>query len=450
MAVPPRAVHSIGDRPIGDNPIGGGATIGGAPSYRPALILLASLFFMWGFATVLNDILVPHLKAVFQLNYAQSLMIQFIFYLAYFLMSLPWAKLMERIGYKRSMVTGLVIMASGALAFIPSARFGSFNLFLLALFVLASGITLLQVAANPYVAVIGPAESAPARLNLVQAFNSMGTMFAPLFGGMLILGRSTSGTGSDAADLSDAQRLADAQAVQLPYLLIAGVLFLIAIAVWRFKLPDLGAESRRAAQAERKHLSLWRHRNLLFGVPAIFIYLIAEIGIGSTLVNYVALPKIGNMSLADAANYLVPFWGGAMAGRFIGAGLMRRFSPHTMLAAVSVAAFLLIMVSILSSGGIAMWALIAVGLCHSIMFPTIFTLGIRGLGPLTEEGSGLLIMAIAGGALSDFQGVLADHFGLQLSYLLPAVCYLYVLFYAVWGSKVVTGAGEPAIDQQLV
>ena len=405
--------------------------------YGAALALLATVFFMWGFATVLNDILVPHLKAVFELNYAQSLLIQFVFYLAYFVMSLPAAKLLERIGYKASVVIGLFGMAASALLFVPAAGLGSYYVFLVALFMLASAITLLQVAANPYVAVIGPPESASSRLNLVQAFNSAGTTVAPVFGSLLILDRSAAGTAvaGDIA-LTAEQRLADAQAVQLPYVLIAIVLVLLALAVWRFKLPDLAPENRRLAAEERKHHKLWSHRNLVFGVPAIFIYLIAEIGIGSTLVNFISMPNIGAMSHADAGRYLALFWGGAMAGRFIGAGLMRWIKPEHLLAAVSVGALVLSLTAVISSGHLAMWCLIAVGLCHSVMFPTIFTLGIKGLGALTEEGSGLLIMAIAGGALAALQGVIADRVGLQLSYLLPAACYVYVLFYAVWGSRV--------------
>jgi FHS family L-fucose permease-like MFS transporter len=391
---------------------------------------------MWGFATVLNDILVPHLKAVFQLNYGQSLLIQFVFYLAYLLMSLPAARLLERIGYKSSIIVGLIGMAASALLFVPAAGLASYNVFLVALFLLASAITLLQVAANPYVAVIGPPASASSRLNLVQAFNSAGTTVAPIFGGMLILGRSSGGTaGPGEVILTAEQRIADAHAVQMPYVLIAGILLALAVLVWRVRLPDLAAENRRAAREERKHHSLWKHRNLILGIPAIFIYLIAEIGIGSTLVNFISMPGIGAMSHADASNYLAIFWGGAMAGRFIGAFAMRWLSPEKLLAGVSIGAFVLAMTAILTQGPLAMWCLIAIGLCHSVMFPTIFTLGIKGLGPLTEEGSGLLIMAIAGGALAALQGVIADRVGLQLSYLLPAACYLYVLFYALWGSR---------------
>ena len=410
---------------------------GGGVRYGRALTTLATIFFMWGFATVLNDTLVPHLKSVFQLNYAQSLLVQFIFYLAYLLMSLPWAALLERIGYKRSIVVGLTIMAAGSALFVPAALLQSYEWFLGALFVLASGITLLQVAANPYVAVIGPSESASSRLNLVQAFNSLGTTVAPIFGGMLIFARSTTGTMQGAAGegaVSAVTRAADAQAVELPYVLISLVLLVLAAVIWRTRLPDI-SEGQRRDKAKRRSASLWRHRNLVLGVPAIFIYLIAEIGIGSTLVNYLALPSIGNMSHLAAAKYVSFFWGGAMVGRFLGALFMRWVRPQVMLAAVSIGALALTLTSVMSSGEIAMYTIILVGLCHSIMFPTIFTLGIKGLGPLTEEGSGLLIMAIAGGALSALQGVIADRVGLQLSFLLPAACYVYVLFYAVWGSK---------------
>jgi FHS family L-fucose permease-like MFS transporter len=431
--------------PVGDVSGQAGARV----RYGGALAILATIFFMWGFATVLNDTLVPHLKSVFRLNYAQSLLIQMIFYLAYLLMSLPWAKLLEWIGYKRSVVAGLAIMATGALLFVPAAQLQSYEFFLGALFVLASGITLLQVAANPYVAVIGPSESASGRLNLVQAFNSLGTTVAPIFGGMLIFARSTTGTAQGAAGegaVSAAARAADAQAVELPYILIALVLMGLAFVIWRTRLPDITSGKRHTSKAARKQTSLWRHRNLVFGVPAIFIYLIAEIGIGSTLVNYLALPSIGNMSHLDAAKYVSFFWGGAMVGRFVGALLMRWIKPEVMLALVSVGALGLTLTSVATSGEIAMYAIILVGLCHSIMFPTIFTLGIKGLGPLTEEGSGLLIMAIAGGALSALQGWIADRVGLQLSFLLPAACYVYVLFYAVWGSKPTHVEAEQSLE----
>jgi FHS family L-fucose permease-like MFS transporter len=295
--------------------------------------------------------------------------------------------------------------------------------------------------------VVGPPETASARLNLVQAFNSMGTTLAPLFGGWLILGRSVSGTqAAGAAGMTHAQRLADAHSVELPYLLIAGVLAALAVVIGRFRLPDFAPHSRRPASSERRSQSLWRHRNLVFGIPAIFIYLIAEIGCANLFINFVSQPQIGDLTHAQAANYLFLLWGGMMVGRFAGSVLMRRVSPERVLAAASVAAFAVMLLTAFGNGHVAMWALISVGLFHSIMFPTIFTLGIRGLGPLTEEGSGLLIMAIAGGALVVAQGWLADRFGLQRSFLLPAACELYTLFYALWGSRPTHALAPEALE----
>ena len=405
-------------------------------SHRAALTLLSSLFFMWGFITVINNTLLPHLRSVFELTYLQTTAIESVWFIAYFLASIPAAKLIERIGYQRALVAGLCIMAGGALVMIPAARIPSYAITLAALFIIASGITLLQVAANPYVAVIGSPQTASSRLNLVQAFNSFGTTLAPLFGGYLILGRTTAGTSdANAAALTAAERLADAQSVQLPYLIVAGVLIVLAVVIARFKLPAFNTSTHRAAKTERHLLSLWRHRNLVLGVPAIFIYLIAEIGVSNLFINFISQPQIGNLTHQQASNYLFLLWGGMMVGRFIGSFLMRSLSPEAVLAAASGIACLIMLVVAFGSGPLAMWALISVGLFHSIMFPTIFTLAIRGLGPLTEEGSDLLVMAIAGGALVVVQGWLADAYGLQLSFLLTAACEVYVLFYALWGAR---------------
>ena len=381
-------------------------------NYRPALTLLASLFFIWGFITVINNTLLPHLRAVFALTYTQTTLLESVWFIAYFVASLPSAWLIERVGYQRAMVTGLIIMAAGALLMIPAAHIPSYVVVLSALFVIASGITLLQVAANPYVAVVGPAQTAPARLNLVQAFNSLGTTLAPLFGGYLILGRSVSGTAAAGArSLTMAERLADAQSVQLPYLLVAAVLIVLAVVIGRFPLPAMGVAVSRVPKSQRQRHSLWRHRNLVFGVPAIFIYLIAEIGVSNLFINFVSQPTIGNLSHEQASHYLFLLWGGMMVGRFAGSVLMRSVRAESVLAAASAGAFVVMLIASAATGHLAMWALISVGLFHSIMFPTIFTLGIRGLGPLTEEGSGLLIMAIAGGSLVIIQGALADAFG---------------------------------------
>ena len=407
----------------------------GPARYGKALALLASLFFMWGFITVINNTLLPHLRSVFELNYTQTTLIESVWFIAYAVASMPSAFLIERIGYKKAIVAGLLIMAAGALGMIPAARIPSYEVTLLALFVIACGIALLQVAANPYVAVIGPAESSESRLTLVQAFNSMGTFFAPYFGGYLILSRTVSGTSLEGTQFTLEQRMADAEATQLPYVLVAIVLVVIAVVIARAKLPTLGACTQRANAEERRKLSLWKHRNLVFGVPAIFIYLIAEIGVANLFINFVILPDIAGITPAEAANYLVLLWGGMMVGRFAGSFLMRRFAATRVLAAFALFAAAVMIGAATLHGPVAMWCLILVGLGPSIMLPAIFAMGIKGLGPLTEEASGLLIMAIAGGALVVVQGWLADLYGLQNSFWLTVACELYVLWYALWGSK---------------
>ena len=428
--------------PLQPSSAGTGDQAGGA-SYRPALTLLASLFFMWGFITVINNTLLPHLRSVFDLNYTQTTLIESVWFIAYGVASIPSAFLIERVGYKRAIVIGLGVMAFGALAMVPAARIPSYEVTLVALFVIACGIALLQVAANPYVAVIGPAKTSESRLTLVQAFNSMGTFFAPYFGGYLILDRTVSGTTLEGATLTLEQRMADAEATQLPYILVAIVLVAIAFVISRAKLPAIGVATQRAHASERTKVPLWkvwehpiyRHRNLAFGVPAIFIYLIAEIGVANLFINFVSQPHIGHMTHSQATTYLTLMWGGMMVGRFAGAFIMRKVRADWTLAAFALFATAMMIGAATLDGPAAMWALILVGLGHSIMFPTIFALGIKGLGPLTEEGSGLLIMAIAGGALVVVQGWLADLYGLQNSFWLTVACELYVLFYALWGAK---------------
>ncbi|HEX7852546.1 MAG TPA: sugar MFS transporter [Sphingobium sp.] len=416
--------------------------------YGPALALLASLFFMWGFITVINNTLLPHLRSVFELSYTQTTLIESVWFIAYFVASIPSAKLIERVGYQKSLVIGLLIMAAGAAGMMLAASLPSYGVTLFMLFVIASGITLLQVAANPYVAVVGKPETASSRLNLVQAMNSAGTMLAPMFGAYLILGRSKGGTAQGDIVLTQAERLADAQSVVLPYALVAVVLVVLAIVIARFPLPAMGASATRLAKEERKHLSLWAHRNLVFGIPAIFIYLIAEIGVANLFVNFVSQPDIANLTHEQAGRYLSLLWGGMMVGRFVGSAIMQKVDAGKVLAAFSIGAFIVMITTVLTHGPVAMWSLILVGLFHSIMFPTIFTLGIKGLGPLTEEGSGLLIMAIAGGSLVVVQGWLADNFGLQTSFLLTAVCELYILFYALWGSRTTHALPDQQLDQE--
>lgn len=401
--------------------------------YGMALAALTTLFFMWGFCTVLNDTLVPHLKAVFQMNYFQAALIQFVFFGAYFVLAIPAAKLIEWVGYKYAIVVGLAIMGIGCLIFLPAADKPSYELFLTALFVLASGITILQVAANPYVAVLGPERLSSSRLNLTQAFNSFGTFIGPYLGSVFILARSKAGTAAAGTVVSLQDRLADARAVQTPYLVIAAVLFVIAATFSILRLPQISTYPETEEQAKD---SIFRHRILVLGIGAIFLYVGGEVAIGSFLVNYITLPQISHMTVAEAGKYVSLYWGGAMVGRFVGAVLTRFISPSRILAFNSIAAIALIIVSLATSGATAMWAILAVGLCNSIMFPTIFTLGIRGLGPLTGRGSGALIMAIVGGAvIPPLQGQLADAVGLSLSFALPALCYLYIWFFAMRSAR---------------
>ena len=399
------------------------------------LALLASLFFMWGFISVINNTLLPHLRSVFDLSYTQTTLIESTWFIGYLCASIPAAKLIESVGYQRAMVLGLIIMMLGSLGMVAAASLPSYWVTLISLFTVSCGIAILQVAANPYVAVIGPAETSESRLTLVQAFNTTGDVLAIVFGRYLILGRTTAGTTLEGTVLSPSQRLSDAHATQLPYLLVAIVLAGLALLIGRSRLPELDPAMRRANAEERKRLSLWNHRNLVFGIGAIFLYVLAEIGVGNLFINFVSQPSIGDVTHEEAAFYLAFVWGGMMVGRFAGAYLMRLVAPEKVLASFAAGALAVMMITISTTGEAAMYALVLVGLFHSIMFPTIFALAIRGLGPLTEEGSGLLIMAIAGGALVVLQGRIADNYGLQWAFAVTAVCELYVLFYAFYGAR---------------
>ena len=409
-------------------------------NYTSALILLATLFFMWGFITVINNTLLPHLRSVFELNYLQTTLIESTWFVGYLLASIPAAKLIEKIGYQRALAVGLAVMTLGSLGMIAAAALPSYYVTLVSLFVVSCGIALLQVAANPYVAVIGSPETSEARLTLVQAFNTTGDVLAIVFGRYLILARTAGGTSMEGTQLTYEQRMADAQATMLPYLIVAVVLAILTVVIARANLPTLGAATRRVSSEERKSMSLWRHRNLLLGCVGIFVYVLAEIGVGNLFINFASQRDIANITHEKAAYYLTFVWGGMMVGRFAGAYIMRWIAPERVLAFFALGALVSALVATFVSGPGAMYALIAVGLFHSIMFPTIFALAIRGLGPLTEEGSGLLIMSIAGGALVFIQGSIADTYGLQTAFIVTALCELYVLFYALWGYKMTSVA----------
>lgn len=407
-------------------------------NYSRPLAIVTTLFFMWGFLTCLNDILVPHLKSIFDLSYARAMLIQSAFFSAYFLFSVPWSKVVNKIGYQQSMVAGLVTMAAGASLLILAAAAVSFPLFLMALMVLAAGITGLQVAANPYVVVLGKPETASSRLDLTQAFNSLGTTVAPKIGGLLILTAvplAMEQLRQLSPEALQAYRASEAASVKLPYAVIALALLVLAIVIGASKLPKIEHAPPRAA-AESARDSIWRHPNLLFGALGIFAYVGAEVSIGSFLVNYFGLSGIAGMSAKVAAGYVSFYWGGAMIGRFIGAPVLRRIKAGKLLAVCAIAAAALVTASMTTGGHAAMWTILAVGFFNSIMFPTIFSLGVADLGPLTGNGSGLLNMAIVGGAiLPVIQGVIADHLGLHHAFVLPVICYLYILFYALSGSR---------------
>jgi len=403
-------------------------------NYNFALFALTSLFFIWGFLTSLNDILIPHLKNVFSLSYTQAMLIQFCFFGAYFIVSMPASSLVQKLGYQKGIVVGLVIASFGCFAFYPAATMASYPIFLAALFVMASGITILQVSANPYVTALGSSESASGRLSMTQAFNSLGTTVAPLFGALLILGATTSGI----EHLSDAQfKSQEAQAVQLPYLFLAFSLMLLAVIFAKLKLPII--ESHQNDAKEENQSSLLDYPHLLLGAVGIFVYVGAEVAIGSFLINFLNEPSIGGLTESDAATYISFYWGGAMIGRFIGAIVMQRIKAGKVLAFNSIVAAILTTTAILSSGYLAMVAIILVGLFNSIMFPTIFSLALNGLAASTSKGSGLLCLAIAGGAVIPMlQGILADSLGLQLSFFLPMLCYLYICYYGLKGSTLTT------------
>lgn len=399
--------------------------------YGFALTSLTSLFFMWGFITCLNDILIPHIKGVFDLSYVQAMLVQFCFFGAYFLVSVPSGVLVKKLGYQKGIVFGLSVAAVGCLLFYPAASLFSYPLFLFALFVLASGITLLQVSANPYVSILGPAATASSRLTLTQAFNSLGTTVAPFFGSFLIL-ESTTTAMADAAS--------KAESVQLPYVMLAAMLLILAAIFFWLKLPkgdDLiidNNENDNSGNASASD-SAWNYRHLVLGAVGIFMYVGAEVSIGSFLVNFFAEVNIANLQEAEAAKYIPYYWGGAMVGRFIGAAVMQKVSAGKVLAFNAAMAILLLVATVFGEGHFAMWAILLVGLCNSIMFPTIFSLALQGLGKHTSQGSGILCLAIVGGAIVPLlQAVLADTMGVQLSFLLPIFCYFFIMYYGLKGS----------------
>lgn len=424
-------------------------------NYGPALTVLTTLFFIWGSLTSLNDVLIPFAQNTFNLNIAESMLIQTAFFLAYFVCSIPSAKIIDWVGYKRAIIIGLGTMVAACLLFYPAARIPSFPFFLTAFFILAAGITVLQVAANPYVAVLGRPETASSRLNLTQAFNSLGTAVFPWVGARLILKESVSAA---------AQSASQDAVIKLYVYFFAVVLVLLALLFAVFKLPKMEAAEHHIGQKVGD--SVWKHPNLVYGAIGIFVYVGAEVAIGSDIANYLALPNIGHFSadiadpaaryhaaLAVAARYISLYWLGAMVGRFIGSAVLQKVKTSKVLGFCAAMAAFLVMVSVLSSGHVAMWSVLIIGLFNSIMFPCIFTSGIAELGPLTGDGSGILNMAIVGGAIIPYivghlalwinrayypsmtQGETSWGQGIHWALVIAAICYLYILFYALSGSK---------------
>ncbi|QMU64331.1 MAG: MFS transporter [Flavobacteriaceae bacterium] len=432
-------------------------------SYRSAFILLTSLFFLWGFITVLVDSLVPRLRELFTLTYREAILVQFAFFGAYFVLSVPASYILSKIGYKRGILLGLLTMATGCLLFYPAASYRVFGVFLVAYFILAGGMTILQVAANPYVAVLGSEEGASSRLNLSQAFNSLGTAIAPAVGALFILSDTIKNKEEIASLSSEAKETyftSEALAVQKPFLGLAIFIVLIAAVFLFAKLPKLISEKSAGTYAQ-----VFSQRNLMLGVLGIFFYVGAEVSIGSFLVNYfqesgmVPLIRESNtlMAIADTVAtlffksldgaddkallgiFVIFYWSGAMVGRFIGSYLTKIMKPGKVLSMFAASAVLLIIVSITTNGLVSMWSILAVGLFNSIMFPTIFTLAIDGIKDLKPKGSGLLCMAIVGGAIIPLIcGALIDGIGFKLAFLFVTVCYGYIGYYGYRTARVRT------------
>lgn len=398
-----------------------------SPGYLSPFIIVTALFFIFGFVTTLNMALVPHLRAVFSLNYLWAMLAETAFFLAYFVFSAPSARLIDSIGYKKTMVISLFVQVVGCLLFIPAAKYVNFPLFLGAIFIVGAGITALQTAANPYVAILGPEHSAPIRLTLAQAFNSIGALLAPLVGGALIL----------AASPGSESRAALADTVRMPYIAIAGILLLLGIAVAFSHLPHIESSQESFLSGDSASIhdrSIWSFRHTVLGAVGIFVYVGVEVGLASIAVNYF---RSQGMSSLKTASYLVSlYWGGAMVGRLLGSWMLTKIQTGRLVAIFAACGAALLIVSMLTSGPVAIWTLVLCGFFNSIQFPNVFALGIAGLGPLTSRGSGLINTAIVGGAIIPaLIGALADKVGIQGSFVLPVACYLYIAWYGMWGSK---------------
>ncbi len=398
-------------------------------------LFVFALFFIFGGITSLNDVLIPKLKELFTLGYAQAMLVQSAFFAAYFLVSIPAALVVRRIGYMRSAALGVLTMAAGCLLFIPASKSGAFAVFLGALFVLAAGITIVQVVANPLISLLGKPRTAHSRLTFAQAFNSLGTTIFPYVGSILILGSlSAVAPGTLSGDALDAYREQETQVMVKTYLCLAAVLVVLAGVIWlrRARLPHVPGEPKRFLQA----FGLLERPRFGLGALCIFLYVGAEVAIGSLLVNYLMQASTLGLAEQDAGKHVPFYWGGALVGRFIGAWLLTVVSPGKVLTAAASGSLALILVSMSSHGLISGWTLLAIGLCNSIMFPTIFSLACEGLGKRAAEGSGVICVAIVGGAIvPPLTGLLADATNLRTALLLPAACYLAIAAYGRYARR---------------
>jgi len=394
-----------------------------------------ALFFIFGGITSLNDVIIPKLKDLFTLSYAQAMLVQSAFFAAYFIVSIPAAAIVRRIGYMRTAVVGLLTMTAGCLLFIPASSSGVFATFLVALFVLASGITIVQVVANPLISLLGAPQTAHSRLTFAQAFNSLGTTVFPYVGAILILGSLAT---IDPRTLSgvalDAYRAAETRVVVHTYIGLAIALSIVAALVWhnRKKLVETKAPKVSMLRA----FELLRQPRFAFGAACIFLYVGAEVAVGSLIVNYLMEANVLGLDAEAAGKHVPLYWGGAMVGRFIGAALLRMFSPGKVLACAAGMTITLLIVSANTTGMVSGWALLAVGLFNSIMFPTIFSLACEGLGERAAEGSGLICMAIVGGAIVPLiTGHAADSVGLKMALIVPALCYAIILCFGIFARR---------------
>jgi MFS transporter, FHS family, L-fucose permease len=419
--------------------------------YIIPLILITSLFFLWALGVNLNDILIPHLKKTFQLTDFQSSLIQFAFFGGYFLAALPAGRLMERIGYKRGMLTGLVMCAGGAFLFIPAASVRVYAFFLFALFLMACGQGFLEVGANPYVTILGPAESSERRLNLAQSFNAVGAFVTPYIGKVFIL----SGVEYSAAQLAamspaqlNAYSASEAVRVKGTYLVITGVFLFVAALIFFAKLPEVGEEGAEPTAvpepATNELRGIWSQKHLVKGVLAQFFYVGAQVGVTSFVIRF-AEHTLPGTSDRTAANYLWWHLLGFMIGRFAGSAMMKKVAPPRLLGLFAGAAFVCALTAVVTTGAIPIWAVVFIGFFHSIMFPTIFALSLKNLGPYTKLGSSLLVMSIIGGALFPLlMGYISDISNIQRAFIVPLACYAYVLYFAARGYKPAVSRVETA------